>query len=619
MTATAVLFATAPAADGGPTAFLRADGAPLAGRLVAQLATLGVRRSTVVTRPAWADAARAALGDGGDRVDVVVSDDLAGDLAAAASAARQAHGTLVVARADLLVHREALAGLLANPGVVTGILSTGSSRSGRWAFRTRSLRGRVVAASSPYHRVRRPNHHFLGVLKVDARDLEAFAGAAARLGELTAVHAPDAEPDGPWAAELARKVGDWRRWLWQVAEEERTGVLPPGDEAPEHPPVSAEDEATLALRERVSREDAPAMLLVGLVRSGVHVGNAYLRGFFHARPASRAAAAEAEAELAERDEDKIALDSAVKAADGFFTTFFVSPYSRYIARWCARHGLTPNQMTTVSMGMGLVAAALFALGSRPGLVGGAVVLQAAFTIDCVDGQLARYTRQFSKLGAWLDSIFDRAKEYVVYVGLALGATRGFGDDVWTLAVAALALQTARHQVDFGWGATRQQAIAALPRLALEQTDELAATAAPSPRRAGSLAPAPARPAPAAAAAADADAVARPAAPTTPTAVADVPEPGTADVLPGDEEVPPAPRGLPGLARRGVSLITGLERWTATRWAKRIFSLPIGERFALISITAALWDPRTTFTALLAWGGAAAVYQVGGRLLRSVAR
>ena len=110
------------------------------------------------------------------------------------------------------------------------------------------------------------------------------------------------------------------------------------------------------------------------------------------------------------------------------------------------------------------------------------MLQAAFTIDCVDGQLARYTRQFSKLGAWLDSIFDRGKEYVVYVGLALGATRGFGDDVWTLAVAALALQTARHQVDFAWGATRQQAIAALPHLPLEQPDELAAPRAGGPRR-----------------------------------------------------------------------------------------------------------------------------------------
>jgi hypothetical protein len=49
------------------------------------------------------------------------------------------------------------------------------------------------------------------------------------------------------------------------------------------------------------------------------------------------------------------------------------------------------------------------------------------------------------------------------------------------------------------------------------------------------------------------------------------------------------------------------------------ALPIGERFALISITAALWSPHTTFVALLAWGGFAACYSVGGRIMRSVAR
>ena len=56
-----------------------------------------------------------------------------------------------------------------------------------------------------------------------------------------------------------------------------------------------------------------------------------------------------------------------------------------------------------------LAAAAFATGERWGLVAGAVLLQVAFTTDCVDGQLARYTRQFSKLGAWLDSVFDRGE------------------------------------------------------------------------------------------------------------------------------------------------------------------------------------------------------------------
>jgi hypothetical protein len=74
-----------------------------------------------------------------------------------------------------------------------------------------------------------------------------------------------------------------------------------------------------------------------------------------------------------------------------------------------------------------------------------------------------------------------------------------------------------------------------------------------------------------------------------------------------------------LARRGVRALSVLDRMPVGRWGKRIIVLPIGERFALISITAALFTPRTTFIALLAWGGFAALYSIAGRLLRSVAR
>ena len=113
----------------------------------------------------------------------------------------------------------------------------------------------------------------------------------------------------------------------------------------------------------------------------------------------------------------------MKANDGFFTTFFVSPYSKYIARWAAHRGWTPNGVTTLSVAIGFAAAAAFATGDRWGMIAGAILLQLAFTFDCVDGQLARYTRTFTKLGAWLDSIFDRTKEYAVFAGLAIGASQ----------------------------------------------------------------------------------------------------------------------------------------------------------------------------------------------------
>jgi len=73
----------------------------------------------------------------------------------------------------------------------------------------------------------------------------------------------------------------------------------------------------------------------------------------------------------------------------------------------------------------------------------------SFVLDCTDGQLARYALKYSTLGAWLDATFDRAKEYAYYAGLALGAARG-GDDVWALALAAMAVQTVRHMVDFAY-------------------------------------------------------------------------------------------------------------------------------------------------------------------------
>ncbi|MFE1312989.1 DUF5941 domain-containing protein [Streptomyces sp. NPDC058755] len=158
------------------------------------------------------------------------------------------------------------------------------------------------------------------------------------------------------------------------------------------------------------------------------------------------------------DDEAVRLKSAVKSRDGFFTTFFISPYSRYIARWCARRGLTPNQVTTASLLTALIAAGCAATGTRAGFVAAGVLLIASFVLDCTDGQLARYALKYSTLGAWLDATFDRAKEYAYYAGLALGAARG-GDDVWALALGAMILQTCRHVVDFSFNEANHDATA----------------------------------------------------------------------------------------------------------------------------------------------------------------
>ena len=76
------------------------------------------------------------------------------------------------------------------------------------------------------------------------------------------------------------------------------------------------------------------------------------------------------------------------------------------------------------MVVGLAAAALFAVGEPVALVAGALLLQLSLVLDCVDGDVARYTRRFSPLGAWLDASTDRLKEFACYAGSPGAPARG---------------------------------------------------------------------------------------------------------------------------------------------------------------------------------------------------
>lgn len=234
--------------------------------------------------------------------------------------------------------------------------------------------------------------------------------------------------------------------------------------------VAVQPEARRALTRALAHESSAAgglavatdnlaeRLTAALDADGVAVHRPELGSLIAAVPSDPQERNEIRQAVASVDDEAIRLRSAVKARDGFFTTYCISPYSRYLARWCARRGLTPNQVTTASLLTALIAAGCAATGTRAGFVAAGLLLLFSFVLDCTDGQLARYSLQYSTLGAWLDATFDRAKEYAYYAGLALGAARG-GDDVWALALGAMILQTCRHVVDFSFNEANHDATA----------------------------------------------------------------------------------------------------------------------------------------------------------------
>jgi CDP-diacylglycerol--glycerol-3-phosphate 3-phosphatidyltransferase len=121
----------------------------------------------------------------------------------------------------------------------------------------------------------------------------------------------------------------------------------------------------------------------------------------------------------------------------------VSPETRSVIRAriepvalvLARAGLTPNTLTLI--GFAIAGAGGLLAAVELWLLAG-IVATAGAAFDMFDGAVARATGATSRLGAFMDSTFDRWGEGVVYVGIVIGATRAGLDIAAWLAAAAMA-------------------------------------------------------------------------------------------------------------------------------------------------------------------------------------
>jgi phosphatidylglycerophosphate synthase len=135
-----------------------------------------------------------------------------------------------------------------------------------------------------------------------------------------------------------------------------------------------------------------------------------------------------------------------KARDAWWTVLLVDPLASRLVRVTAnRTNVTPNQLTVGALVLGLAAGASFAVGSWPFLVLGALLYHLSFTLDCMDGKIARLKGTGSVFGAWLDYIFDRVRVLVCAIALMGGQYAATGNVayVWT-AVAVVFLDMLRY-------------------------------------------------------------------------------------------------------------------------------------------------------------------------------
>ena len=220
------------------------------------------------------------------------------------------------------------------------------------------------------------------------------------------------------------------------------------------------DEVIKALEGAANSElsgNAIDLVLVALTRARVQVDAAELWAAPYARSSDELVREKIKGELANLNMGKLRLKMANRANDGFYSVFFLRKFSKLLTWLAVRVNATPNQVTLISFAIGLYSAFCFTKGTFSQTLLGAVLLQLSIIVDCVDGELARYTRKFSKLGAWLDAVTDRVKEYMVFLGLAIGAEKS-GQDLWIPALVMMLIQTFRHLSDYNFARSIKQRV-----------------------------------------------------------------------------------------------------------------------------------------------------------------
>ena len=98
-------------------------------------------------------------------------------------------------------------------------------------------------------------------------------------------------------------------------------------------------------------------------------------------------------------------------------------FSGPLTRVLLKTSLTPNQITLLSLGFGLLTGYLFSRGGYFFSLTAAGCYQMAVVLDNCDGEVARAKNMRSKFGGWLDIVCDILTDIALFLGVAIGMKR----------------------------------------------------------------------------------------------------------------------------------------------------------------------------------------------------
>lgn len=106
---------------------------------------------------------------------------------------------------------------------------------------------------------------------------------------------------------------------------------------------------------------------------------------------------------------------------GAYGYYFIRPLSLYVTYFALRLGLTANHVTVLQTLSGVAGAVLLAFPAPLMRLLGVALLQFGFVLDNVDGEVARFRKQVSVTGKFLDVVGHEIVIPFMFFGLGIGA------------------------------------------------------------------------------------------------------------------------------------------------------------------------------------------------------